>query len=182
MAHRAGARYASDKADTAAALVSAFDQVMGDVRRAIERVPADRLDFRPHPRSWTVGELATHLSRIPGWTRGMLGFDAYDLAPNEAPDAARAAAPAELALILEGFDENVGAARAALGACDAATLSASWSLKRGDTVLRTMPRAEALRTYLLEHAIHHRGQLTVYLRLLDVPVPPLFGASADERA
>ena len=170
----------SAPASPAAALLSAFDPTMADVRRVLARVPADRLDFRPHPKSWTTGELAMHLARLPGWTGGMLSRDAYDLAPNEAPTTAPPSAPASLAIVLARFDENVAAARAAIAACDATTLSAPWSLRRGDLELRTMTRAEALRVYLLDHAIHHRGQLTVYLRLLDVSVPALFGSSADE--
>ena len=162
----------------AAALLSSFDQVMADVRRVLTRVPGERLEFRPHAKSWTAGELAMHLARLPGWAGGMIGRDGYDVAGI----APRAEAPASVATILAQFDANVAAARAAIVGCDAATLVAPWELRRGDTVLRTMPRADALRTYLLEHAIHHRGQLTVYLRLLDVPVPALYGASADEPA
>lgn len=164
----------------AAALLAAFDSTMADVRRVLERVPGDRLEFRPHARSRTVGELATHLSRLPGWTGGMIGYGSYDVTLNESRPAAPA--PAALATILAGFDENVAAARAAIAACNAATLAAPWSLRRGEITLRTLTRGDALRIYLLDHAIHHRGQLTVYLRLLDVPVPALYGASADEPA
>ncbi len=180
MAHRAGARYARFMSELPT-LLTAFDETMAGVRRTLERVPADRLDFRPHPRSWTAGDLATHLARLPSWTRGVIGQDSYDVAPNEAGDAAPPR-PGTLAEILAQFDANVTASRAMLAACDAATLAASWSLRRGATVLRTMTRGEAMRSYVLDHAIHHRGQLTVNLRLLDAPVPALFGASADERA
>ncbi len=166
----------------AVALLSAFDSTMGDVRRVLARVPADRLDFRPHPKSWCAGELATHLSRLPGWTGGMIGYDSYDVAANETPTAAASPLPTSVTAILALFDQNVAAGHAAIAACAADTLAAPWSLRRADVTLRTMPRADALRTYLLDHAIHHRGQLTVYLRLLDVPVPALYGASADEPA
>jgi len=159
---------------------------MANVRRGLERVPAGRLDFRPHPKSWTVGDLATHLARLPGWVGGLLDHPSYDLAPNDAPAAAgtRAPVPApdSLAAILVLFDANVAKARATIAQRDDDALSAPWSLRRGETILRTMTRAEALRGFLLDHAIHHRGQLTVYLRLLDVPVPALYGSSADERA
>ena len=161
-------------------LLAAFDHTMAGVRRTLERVPPDRLDFKPHPRSWSAGELATHLARLPSWTRGVIGQDFYDVAPNETGQAPPR--PASLPEILAQFDANVTAARAMLAACDAATLDAPWSLRRGATVLRTMTRGEAMRGYVLDHAIHHRGQLTVTLRLLDVPVPALFGGSADERA
>ena len=154
---------------------------MAGVRRVLERVPPDRLDFRPHPRSWTAGELATHLARLPSWTRGILEQDTYDIAPNEAPGAGGPPVPSSLSGILALFEENVVAARAALAASDAARLSEPWSLVRGATTLRTMTRGEALREYVLDHTVHHRGQLTVSLRLLDVPVPGVFGPSADEK-
>ena len=164
-----------------ASLLAAFDDVMAGTRRTIERLPPDRLDFRPHPRSFSAGDLATHLSRLPSWTHGVIGQESYDVAPNETggPPPPR---PSTLAEIVAQFDKNAAAARAALAACTAATLAAPWSLRRGSTVLRTMTRGEAMRVYVLDHAIHHRGQLTVTLRLLDAPVPALFGASADERA
>jgi len=166
---------------TTAELLSAFDTVMAGVRRTLERLRDDRLGARPHTRSWTTGELATHLTILPGWTHGVLGRDFYDLAPNEGPGAKRAIAHATVADALAAFDTNVAGARAVLAAADPDALAAPWELRRGDRVLRTMTRGEAMRTYVIDHAIHHRGQLTVHLRMHDLPVPALYGSSADEQ-
>jgi uncharacterized damage-inducible protein DinB len=165
----------------AADLLPLFDHEMSGVRRVLERVPAERFDWRPHPKSFTVGELAIHLARIPGWVGGMLEQDHYDLAENAARTKA-ATLPASTNEMLALFDANRAAARASIEARTDAELAQPWELRRAGAVLRTMPRAALLRAFLLDHVIHHRGQMTVYLRLLDVPVPGLYGPSADELA
>lgn len=160
-------------------LLAEFDHEMANLHRALERAPDERWDWRPHPKSRTLGELAAHLAGLPGWIPGMLAADAYDLADDG--KGATKAIPLTRDAVLAAFDANRAAARAAMGARDDVALHAPWALKRDGVILRTMPKSAALRAFVLDHVIHHRGQLTVYLRLLDVPVPALYGSSADER-
>lgn len=146
-------------------------------RRLLERVPEEHFGWKPHPRSWSLGELAMHIATIPMWTGAILRQDAFDLATlprdrNRAPESAQA--------LLDTFDRNAEAARGVFDALDADGLTGAWTLRRGDHVLNETTRGAALRQMGLSHLIHHRGQLTVYLRLLDVPVPGLYGPSADE--
>ena len=155
-----------------------FDHEMDLLRHALERVPAGHFAWRPHPRSRSLGELADHLARIPGWTASMLARDSYDLSgPKAGPHPE---APGTHAALLALFDGHRRDARAAIVGCSAEDLERPWRLERAGQVVRTMPTWRALRIYLLDHVIHHRGQLSVYLRLLDLPVPALYGASADE--
>ena len=160
-------------------LLAEFDHEMANLRRVLERAPDERWDWRPHPKSRTLGELAAHVAGLAGWIPGMLEADAYDLADDG--KGATKAIPVTRDAALAAFDANRAAARAAMVARDDAALHAPWALKRDGAILRTMPKSVALRAFVLDHAIHHRGQLTVYLRLLDVPVPALYGSSADER-
>lgn len=153
---------------------------MAALRRVLERVPAARWDWRPEARSRSAGELAAHLAELPGWLGGMLAAGGYDLAGDKT--AAARVVPAAPEALLERFDGHCTAARAALAASDDAALSAAWELRRDGAVVRSLTRAGAVRVFVLDHAIHHRGQLTVYLRLLGVPVPALYGSSADEEA
>jgi uncharacterized damage-inducible protein DinB len=163
------------------ALLPEFDHEMVNTRRVLERVPDDRLDWRPHPKSWAMGALATHVATLPSWTVETFNREELDLMPGgkEAPKAPEAKSQAEL---LSRFDDNVAKARAALsGATDAAFFQ-SWSLLMNGKKLLSMPRAAVLRSFVLSHLIHHRAQLGVYLRLNDIPVPALYGPSADESA
>ena len=163
----------------AAALLSDFDHEMKSLRRMLERVPAGRWDFRPHERSMTLGGLAGHLARIPGWIDAFLERDAYDLAAGARPGA-QPEPPAGKDEMLAMFDASCARARAAIAAASAERLEEPWRLLRGGAVVSLHSRGDAVRRFLIEHGIHHRGQLSVYLRLLDVPVPALYGASADE--
>ena len=155
-----------------------FEDEMERLRQVLERAPADHFAWRPHPRSRSLGELALHLARIPGWAGSMLERDAYDLAHEGAPQGRTP--PPERADVLALLERNCARARVAIAGASDAELSAPWRLERGGEVVRTLPRVRALRTYLIDHVIHHRGQLGVYLRLLDAPVPALYGSSADE--
>ena len=159
------------------ALLSDFDHEMTNLRRALERVPAERWDFRPHAKAMTVGGLAGHLARIPGWIGGLLERGSYDVAMNTQPEP-----PATKEQMLALFDASRTRARAALEAFPDARFAEPWRLLRGGEVVSILSRERAVRRFLLEHVIHHRGQLTVYLRLLDVPVPALYGSSTDEPA
>ena len=163
----------------AAELLSALDDEMARTRLVLERLPAERLDWRPHPRSRTAGALALHLASIPGWAGTLLEEDGYDLAGDPASGAEAAATREE---VLARFDANVARARTAIATCPEERLLEPWALRRDGQVRRAMTRSAALRVYLLDHVIHHRAQLGVYLRLLDVPLPALYGSSADESA
>ena len=163
-------------------LLQDVDHELGTTRRVLERVPGDRLAWRPHAKSWTLGELATHVARLPMWGAATIDGPAFDLASLPAGPGPVAGSPGEL---LGLFDEHAAALRASLAgmlAADAETaLGARWSLRHGATELMALPRALALRTFVFNHLVHHRGQLSVYFRLLDVPVPAMYGPSADER-
>jgi uncharacterized damage-inducible protein DinB len=161
------------------ALLAEFDQEMANTRKSLERVPYDRAEWRPHPKSSTLGRLATHLAEIPAWASTALEQDSLDLSPP-------GSAPHQPAFIgshrevLDLFDKNVAAARAALVAVSDESLGKPWSLLSGGKTIFTLPRLAVFRSFVLNHTIHHRGQLGVYLRLNDVPVPALYGPSADE--
>jgi uncharacterized damage-inducible protein DinB len=153
-----------------------FDQEMAQTRVALARIPADRFDFRPHEKSWTMGELATHIATVPLWLTMTLATDEFDLeAPVDQPPP-----PADPEALLDRFDQHLASARAALEAATPEALGKPWTLRSGNQVVFTLPRAAVIRGMILNHMIHHRGQLTVYLRLTGVPVPSLYGPSADE--
>ncbi len=154
-----------------------FDQEMAATRRVLERVPEPAMDWRPHPKSFSMGELATHLAQIPHWGTTILTRDDYDLASG----GARAAACATVREVLETFDRHVSEVRRGLVDMADGQLLQPWTLRRGAQVVLSVPRIAAVRSFVIHHAIHHRGQLTVYLRLNDVPLPPVYGPTADER-
>jgi uncharacterized damage-inducible protein DinB len=158
-------------------LLADFDHEMGTTRRLLERLPDDRLSWKPHPRSMTLGGLATHLSSIPQWGGTILNDSAFDLA-SAPPPLAEKTSRAE---IVAGFDDICRQTRAAMDKTDA-EYQAVWTLKRGGQQVFSVPRAAAFRSFVLHHIIHHRGQLSLYLRLNDVPVPAIYGPSADEGA
>lgn len=162
------------------ALLPEFDQEMANTRRVLERVPDDRLDWRPHPKSSTMGALATHLAMLPGWTVETLHRDELDLMPvgKEPPPRPEEAKSREE--LLSRFDVAVGGARAALAEATDAALFENWRLLSAGNQLLSLPRAAVLRGFVLSHMIHHRAQLGVYLRLNDIPVPAIYGPSADE--
>ncbi|MEO6463882.1 MAG: DinB family protein [Candidatus Eisenbacteria bacterium] len=162
------------------AFLPEFDHEMDLLRRTLERVPEERFAWRPHPRARSLGELADHLARIPGWAGSMLENDSYDLAARKAGSVPEVSATT--ATMLAFFAANRRHARAAIAARSDDDLNRPWRLERDGQILETMPTVRALRVYLLDHVIHHRGQLAVYLRLLDIAVPGLYGPSADEPA
>jgi uncharacterized damage-inducible protein DinB len=152
-----------------------FDHEIGTTRRLLERLPDDKLSWKPHAKSMSLGGLATHLGNLPRWGGLILNTASFDLAdapPNLEERTSRAD-------ILAAFDETTAKARQSLDKTDA-ELMAPWSLKRSGQEMFTMPRVSAFRSFVLYHLVHHRGQLSVYLRLNDVPVPPMYGPTADE--
>lgn len=156
-------------------LLAEFDHETATTRKLLERVADDKLAWKPHGRSMSLGALATHLSQLPHWGDAILNHPTFDLADAPPP----AAEATSRAAIVSGFDGHVRAARAALDKTDA-ELAALWTLKRGGQEIFAMPRAAAFRSFVLYHMVHHRGQLSVYLRLNDIPVPSIYGPSADE--
>lgn len=156
-------------------LLAEYDHEMGTTRRLLDRLPDDRLSWKPHEKSMTLGGLATHLANLPFWGDAILNQSSFDLA--DAPPNLQA--KTSRGDVLAHFDERVKATRAWLEKTDA-ELMAPWTLKRGGHQMFTMPRIAAFRSFVLSHSIHHRGQLSVYLRLNEVPVPAIYGPSADE--
>jgi uncharacterized damage-inducible protein DinB len=158
-----------------ASLIPEFDHEMATARTVIERVPEDKFGFKPHERSMTAGHLASHIAELPNFATAGITQDSMDFATDYKP--LKATSRAEL---LAAFDTSVAGARAAIAGASDETLFSNWSLKNGDKTLMTMPKIAVVRTFMLNHLIHHRGQLSVYLREMNVPVPSIYGPSADE--
>ena len=157
------------------ALLPEFDHEMTTTRKLLERVPEDHIDWKPHPRSWTLGQLAQHVATLPMWGSITLKQSELDLgAGGESPTLRTRAR------LLEAFDAHVADTRAALLGKTDAELMAPWTLKNNGQTVFSMPKATVWRSFVLNHLVHHRGQLSVYLRLQDVPIPSIYGPSADE--
>jgi uncharacterized damage-inducible protein DinB len=157
------------------ALLPEFDHEMTITRKVLERVPDDRWDWKPHPKSSSLGALATHVATIPMWGEVALTRDEIDLGGD-----ARQNLPTDRAGVLAMFDRHAAGTRAALTGRTDGELMAQWSLKISGKTIFTMPKAVVWRSFVMSHVIHHRAQLAVYLRLLDQPVPSMYGPSADE--
>ena len=157
------------------ALLAEYDHEMAATRKVLERIPDDKLSWRPHDKSRTVGALGQHLANLPRWGELILDrfkIDLVDVPPMSGDPVSRSA-------ILALFDEARAKTRSLLDKTDA-ELAAMWSLRREGHELFSLPKSAAFRTFVLSHMVHHRGQLTVYLRLNDIAVPALYGPSADE--
>jgi uncharacterized damage-inducible protein DinB len=161
-------------------LVPEFDMEMDNTRRALERVPDGKFAWKPHDKSGSLGWLAGHVANIPHWAVMTMTQESLDLAPVGAPRPSLPT-PATQKEVLDVFDKNRADARAALAAGNDASFAKPWALLMAGKQLFSEPRSAVLRRMVFNHIIHHRGQLTVYLRLLDVPVPGLYGPSADEQ-
>ena len=155
-------------------LIPEFDQEMKSTRRLLERVPGDQGTWKPHPKSFALGHLAQLVAWMPGWIGNALRQTELNLA------GAQGYSFEKTETLLELFDRNVSDTREALTAAKDADFAVPWSLKAGDRVLFTMTRGEVIRQ-TISHLSHHRGQLTVYLRMLEVPIPSIYGPTADER-
>ncbi len=151
-----------------------FDQEMAITRRLLERVPSDKGAWKPHPRSFSLGHLAQLISWMPAWITNAIRETSLDLSTGPKYSLETTAT------LLREFDENVRSAREAIASSVDTDYAVMWSLTRGDAVLWTAPRAIIVRNNI-SHIVHHRGQLSVYLRLLDIPIPPIYGPTADER-
>lgn len=157
-------------------LVMELEQEAQSTRKMLERLPADKLTWKPHEKSMTLGRLAMHLAEIPGWVNATLladelDFEKMDYKPVEAASSEEA---------VKKFDETLAAAIETLKKTDDAEMMKNWTMRSGDQVYFTMPKIAVLRGFVYSHLVHHRGQMSVYLRLLDVPVPGSYGPSADD--
>lgn len=153
-----------------------LEHEIAQTRRILERVPDAQLAWRPHDRSGTLGEVATHIADLFAWGASIATEDVYVFAATPSPKGAAA----DNAALLARFDRNADLLRSALEQVDDARLMHTWELRVGDRVVLSMPRLAAMRGMVLSHIVHHRGQLSVYLRLTGTPVPGLYGPSADE--
>jgi uncharacterized damage-inducible protein DinB len=160
------------------ALRPEFDMEMATTRRILERVPDGKTDWRPHPKSMPLGRLATHVAEIPGWVVTTLKKTELELMPVPGkpfePFILKSTAE-----ILALFDKSVADASKALSEAEDPDFQVEWSLKKGGKAMLTAPRAGIYRTFVMNHMIHHRAQLGVYLRLLEVPLPSSYGPTAD---
>ena len=156
-----------------------FDQEMANTRKVLARVPDDKLDWKAHPKSQSIGWNASHLANIPTWASITVTQSSFDLAPPGVPPPKTEPLKSR-AEILARFDKNVADARQALAAASDEQFAQPWSLLKGGQTVFTLPRSAVIRTFVLSHMIHHRAHLLVYLRLNDIPVPGMYGPSADE--
>jgi uncharacterized damage-inducible protein DinB len=154
-------------------MIPEFDQEMATTRRLLERVPTEQGEWRPHPRSFPLGHLAQLVATMPGWLTRTLRDPSIDLAGGVGYSFQATES------LLQQFDQHVREAREALAATADEEMRVDWSLRHGERVLFTLPRGVVVRQHV-NHLIHHRGQLSVYLRLLEVPLPSIYGPTADE--
>lgn len=160
-------------------LLPEFDHEMALTRKTLERVPAEHFEWQPHEKSMTLGGLTTHLANVASWGSLTINNESFDMAPpGEEPVRVEMVASVEEAL--ERFDKNVSDMRVAIEGASDEEFLAPWTLLGGGEVVFTMPRIAVYRGMIMNHMIHHRAQVGVYLRMKDVPVPALYGPSADE--
>ena len=158
-------------------LLLELQQESANTRKMIERVPTDKLEWQPHEKSMTVGRLATHIAELPVWFGRIIPVDEFDFT---AP-IFKLQKKETTTEILDVFDKQLAEAISILQTASDETLDAVFTARRGGQVVMQLPRKVALRAFALNHIYHHRGQLSVYLRLLDIPVPGMYGPSADEK-
>jgi uncharacterized damage-inducible protein DinB len=159
-------------------LLTELDRETITTRRILERVPSEHFGWQPHAKSMTLGRLATHIAELPQWLNRVLDADEFDMMAQPL----RPLVADDTAALLAFFDERLANGRTALGLTTDEQLQQPWTFRAGERVLSHDSRYHTLRSWMFNHQIHHRGQLSVYLRLLDVPVPGMYGPSADDRA
>src|SRR4029450_1864779 len=156
-------------------LLQELEQEAQTTRRVLERVPDSKLSWRPHPKARTLGELALHVATVPGGVAALVSSPS----PAQVPDF-KDPAPKSVSELVPALDQSITNAKKLLGSMDDSTLTSTWRLMRGDRELFSVPRVALLRSVMLKHWYHHRGQREEYLRDLDVPIPSIYGPSADE--
>jgi uncharacterized damage-inducible protein DinB len=156
-------------------MLQELEQEAQTTRRVLERVPDNQLSWRPHPKARTLGELALHVATVPGGVAVLIASPSPAQAPTFTDPSPQTAAE-----LIPALDQSIAKAKAVLGGMDDTALMESWRLMKGEREVLALPRVSLLRAIMLNHWYHHRGQLTVYLRQLDVPIPSIYGPSADE--
>ncbi|HXN73977.1 MAG TPA: DinB family protein [Candidatus Acidoferrales bacterium] len=162
------------------AILNEFDHEMISTRKTLERVPEGKPDYAPHEKSMKMGRLAGHVAELSGWAATIIGQDSLDFRPLGAPPQTPTVMTSRKQL-LEVFDKKAAEARAAIAGASDETLLKNWTLLSGGQAIFSMPRAAVLRSFVMNHIVHHRAQLGVYLRLNGVAVPSVYGPSADEQ-
>lgn len=160
-------------------LLPEFDREMGLTRKVLERVPDGKFDWKPHPTSVTLGRLAEHLTEMPMWATKTMAQSELEASTQRSPDYQP---PSTRAAVLAQFDASYRFGRQGLVNKTDAEFAAPWTLKNSGKEVFTAPKAMVMRNFVLNHMIHHRAQLTVYFRMLGVPVPSIYGPSGDEHA
>ena len=161
------------------AILPEFDNEMKTTRKTLERVPEGKGDWKPHEKSMTLGRLAGHMAELPTFASMALSSDSFDIRP-VGGSTRQPLVMTSRQQLLEAFDKNVVAAREALSKASDEDFMKTWSVLAGGKPMITMPKVAVVRSFTLNHLIHHRGQLSVYLRLNNEPVPSIYGPSADE--
>jgi len=161
-------------------MLGEFDQEMQNTRKTLERVPDDKWNWKPHEKSGTIGWLAGHVATLPGWATMTINTTEFDYAPASGKSDYQPPKTGNRSELLAAFDKESSAARAALASVSDQDLLKTWKLLAGGQEIFAMPRIAVLRGVVMNHLIHHRAQLTMYFRLLNIPVPGLYGPSADE--
>jgi len=156
-----------------------FDNEMANTRKTLERAPQEKFGWKPHEKSWSMGDLATHLSNLPSWTEITLTQESFDMNP-EGEETSTVQPATSTKDLLDRFDDNVSKARERIASTSDEEFMKPWTLLSGGETVFTLPRIGVLRSFVMNHMIHHRAQLGVYLRLNDLPVPSIYGPSADE--
>ena len=158
------------------ALIAELHQEAATTRKCLERIPADTFDWKPHEKSMTMSRLATHVAEMVGWIKDTVENSELDFATMDY----KPFVPQTTAELVEYFDAQYASAAAALKNTSDETMMENWKMRNGEEVYFDMPRVKVMRGFIFNHIVHHRGQLSVYLRLRDIPVPALYGPSADE--
>ncbi|HEU4479360.1 MAG TPA: DinB family protein [Pyrinomonadaceae bacterium] len=156
------------------AMLQELEQEAETTRRVLERVP-DKLNWRPHEKARTLGELALHVAMVPGSVAEFVAAES----PVQAPQFTDSS-PKQASELVPALDESIAKAKKLLGGMDDVALNATWRMMQGDRELIAVPRVAMLRSVMLNHWYHHRGQLSIYLKELDIPIPSIYGPSADE--
>jgi uncharacterized damage-inducible protein DinB len=173
-----GIRRGGDEMKYSDAMVQEFLHESQTTKRLLERIPEDKMSWKPHEKSMPLGRLATHVTEIPQWAEAIVNQDSLDMATVDFKPVILASRRE----ILDSHKKNLDKFAEILGGQDDEYLMASWQLKEGDKILIDIPRISAIRGFIISHVIHHRGQLSVYLRENDVPIPSIYGPSADEQS
>jgi uncharacterized damage-inducible protein DinB len=160
-------------------ILAEFNHETANTRRVLERIPEEHAAWRPHPKSYSLGDLALHIASLPAWVGVTLKQDELDFAEGGRKDPKRTFDTRKV--LLQEYDDNVFAAVSAIADASDDEMKQKWTLKNGGVVVFSLPRVAVLRSFVMNHMIHHRGQMTVYLRLKNVPLPAIYGATADEK-